>query len=157
MQDRKVTDSGGKSMRDALVENLEAQVAELQQRLQEAEQDGAEIAGRYAGETSRLQTDNDRLSEESNPVYCKGCEKKRRQAACGLTMVWLYLYVGSPQFGKEPPGEFFETLAFIFLPPLLVWCRWHVLLYLRQYHYRGWKDNDIVRAIRNWYDGLPES
>ena len=144
-------------MSDVLVESLEAQVAELQQMLQQAEADGAEIARNSDQTIVELEAANRRLQEESNPVYCRGCEKKRRQAAAVLTLFWLNMYIGDLEITKktETPGEFFGTLIMIFLPFFLVVCRWYVLLYLKRYNYRGWKDNDITRGIMRWWDNLP--
>ena len=135
---------------------LEAELAEVQGRLHEAERDGAEIAALAERTIGNLRLENASLKAgtQEQVVFCLGCEWKRRAIAVLVGIFFLGMW-----FHAYPPGDADAELTWLGIslavsPLLIVFARWRWLLFKRKYAWEAWDDNDIYRAIAERWNGL---
>ena len=127
---------------------LEAELAEMRERLEEAERDGAEIAALAEREIARL-----KAGTQEQGLFCLGCEWKRRAIAVLVGIMFLAVW-----FHASPPGDDAELtglgIGWALSPLLAVIARWRWLLFKRKYAWEAWNDNDIYREIAARWNGF---
>jgi hypothetical protein len=155
---------------------LQAEIAELQQRLEQREKQGAALADardvlereftayRYnaeqaectsQAEAAKLRRELAKLHMASGQigVYCRGCEVKRRALALIATSLLGWVWFGHPEWfvrlGLHDTGAW-QKVHGLFLaaaPLLVILVHWRWMKFKRKNSWVSWRDNDVYRLL----------
>jgi hypothetical protein len=128
-------------------------VAALEEKLREAEQDGAEIALRAQQTEQQLSDEIARLMKEvadRDPLYCRRCERKRRILAVIAYFPIAVAWVGYWLLRKE---QGIAALGGVpaYIPLVVVVLRWNWLLFKRRNAWVSIRDNNVYRKAQAWF------
>lgn len=139
---------------------LEAELADIQTQLAEAEHDGAEIAALAEQTITDLRLEIAALKKKRGTQdgggFCRNCQRKREIIAVLIGVIFLAVW-----FRINPPGEVDGGLtclgiSFALIPLFSIVVCWHWALFKRKYAWVSWKNNDIYRRISARWNGSLE-
>jgi hypothetical protein len=135
---------------------LEAEIYDLRQRLVEAESDGAEIALHAERNAIMLRNEIIRLQsagpEKNDDGHCSSC-KHYELIIAELTSSAL-IFWGIPLLHLSGVRNFVLACIVCFIPVFCILIPWWRYLFIRKFHWRSWRDNQIYRSmlrrIKSW-------
>jgi hypothetical protein len=135
---------------------LEAELAEVEKQLHEAEQQGAEIASLAEQEIGRLKDELVQVKKTSGK-YCTECHLLLRilyvAVGMGFGMIWFFVWFpwSTAEAWQDEVG-----VGLVLAPVTFIELDWRWELFKRDTAWVAWNDNDVYRRIAARWNGLLE-